>query len=179
MEFYDKEGIKISEGMYIGKAKTGLWVYYKTGLKIKEEEFKDNLFNGLQITYFENGQIYDRKKFENNIQVGLWEKFHRNGNAHLKAFLVNGVMEGPLFRYYMSGEIEVKGQYINDLKEGKWTFYSEDGQKDIIEYKNGLDVNNDNVEKVNSEEYRKNIEKGKTIADPGHYINNPDEYPIK
>ncbi|MCD4791639.1 MAG: hypothetical protein K8R54_00270 [Bacteroidales bacterium] len=176
-EFYDEKGIKISEGTYKGKTKNGLWLYYKNGAKIKEESYKDGLLNGDQLTYYEDGKIYDRKKFENDKQIGLWEKFHKNGKVYLKTFLVNGLMDGPLFRYYYSGKIEVKGQYKNDLKEGKWTFYSEDGQEDYIEYKNGIDVNDDNVEKVNSEEYRRNIEKGKTIADPEHYKNNPYDYP--
>lgn len=179
VEFYNEKGEKISQGTYTGKIKNGLWVYYNNGIKIKEEEYKEDSLNGFQITYYENGQIYDRKKYENNIQVGLWEKFHPNSKPHLKAFLVNGLMEGPLLRYYYSGEIEVRGQYKNDLKEGKWTYYSEEGLKDYIEYKNGIDVNEDNVEKANSEEYKKNIKKGKTIADPEHYKDNPYEYPNK
>ena len=97
--------------------------------------------------------------------------------AILKAFFKNGILDGPILRYYPDGKIEVKGQYVNDMKEGKWYFYSEDGQSDIIEYVKGVDVNEANVEKVKSDEYRKNIEKGKTIADPEHYKNNPEEYP--
>ena len=82
-----------------------------------------------------------------------------------------------IFRYYISGKPEVKGRYKNDLKEGKWYFYSEDGHEEVIEYKNGTDIKEDEVERLNSEEYRKNIEKGKNIADPEDFQTNPENYP--
>ena len=82
-----------------------------------------------------------------------------------------------LHQVISSGLTEVKGQYSNDLKEGIWTFYGEDGQKDTIEYKNGIDVNENDLEKIKSEEYKINIEKGKTIIDPQQYKNNPSDYP--
>jgi antitoxin component YwqK of YwqJK toxin-antitoxin module len=112
------------------------------------------------------------------VVEGLWEKFHKNGNPFLKAFYKNGVLDGTVIRYYPSGKIEVKGQYVNDLKEGKWYFYSEDGHSDVVEYKNGVDENEEIVDKNHSLEYRNNIEKGKTITDPEHYKNNPEEYPF-
>lgn len=176
-EFYDEEGIKISEGKYIGKSKSGNWVYFKNKIKISEENYLNDQLHGYKIIYYDNGQIYDRKKYENGVEVGLWEKFHKNGNPYLKAFYKNGILDGPIFRYYPSGKLEVKGQYLNDLKEGKWYFYSEDGQDDVIEYVNGVDVNEEVVNKMESETYRINIEKGKTIADPEHYKNRPEDYP--
>jgi antitoxin component YwqK of YwqJK toxin-antitoxin module len=176
-EFYDEDGVKISEGKYIGKAKTGIWIYYNNTIKIREESYENDIYNGFQIVYYDNGQIYDRKKFENGVEVGLWEKFHKNGNPFLKAMFKNGVLNGPILRYYPSGKIEVKGQYVNDMKEGKWYFYSEDGQSEVIEYIKGEDVNGDKVDKIKSDEYRNNIEKGKTITDPEKYKNRPEEYP--
>ncbi|MCF6365706.1 MAG: hypothetical protein L3J35_05830 [Bacteroidales bacterium] len=177
--FYNEKGKKISEGTYKGKQKVGKWIYFKEDTKIKEEEYKDGKLHGFQITYFDNGQIYDKKKFVNGIQIGVWEKYHKNGKPSLKAFLVNGLMDGPVLRYYPSGLIEVKGQYKNDLKEGKWTFYSEDGETDIIEYKKGVDINEAEVEKKESEEYKKNIEKGKNLLDPANFKDNPEDYPFK
>lgn len=178
-QFFDVYEKKISEGNYIGVQKSGSWIYYKNDIKIKEEEYKNGKLTGSQITYFESGEVYDLKKFENGIQIGIWAKFHPNGKPHMKAFMVNGVMEGSIIRYYSSGLTEVKGHYKSDLKEGIWTFYGEEGNKDTIEYKKGVDVNEANNEKRTSEEYKKNIEKGKTIIDPAHYKNNPSEYPKK
>jgi len=175
--FYDDKGNLLSEGFYKEKDKDSLWVYFKDGTKIKEETYKDGKLNGDQIIYYDNGQIFDKKRYENGIQVGLWEKYHKNGKPFLKAFLVNGLMEGPLFRYYYSGELEVKGQYKKDLKEGRWYFYGEDGNEEMIEYKKGVDINENQVELNNSEEYRKNIEKGKNIADPKDYSGNPEDFP--
>ncbi|NPA44578.1 MAG: hypothetical protein GXO49_03495, partial [Chlorobi bacterium] len=95
----------------------------------------------------------------------------------LKSFLKNGKMDGPVIRYYKSGLTEVKGQYKNDLKEGTWIFYSEDGKsKDTIIYKNGRDINEDEKERIESENYQKNIEKSKNLLDPANYKNNPYEY---
>lgn len=176
-EFFDEEGIKISEGKYIGKEKTGHWLYFNKTIKIREESYQNDQLHGYQIVYYDNGQIYDRKKYENGKEIGLWEKFHKNGNPYLKAFFKNGVLDGPIFRYYPSGKLEVKGQYVNDLKEGRWYYYSEDGEDDSIDYVKGVDVNEENINKKESENYRTNIEKGKTIADPEHYKNRPDEYP--
>ena len=85
-EFFDEDGTKISDGKYIGKAKTGQWIYYNKTIKIREENYENDVLNGYQIVYYDNGQIYDRKKFENGIEVGLWEKFHKNGNGYLESF---------------------------------------------------------------------------------------------
>lgn len=177
-KFYDENENLISEGTYYGKEKTGKWIYYQNNVKVKEENFKNDSLNGEQILFWDNGQIYDKRLYDNGMQIGRWEKFYKTGKPFLKAKIVNGKMEGPMLRYYKSGQLEVKGQYKNDLKDGIWTFYGEHGEKDTITYKNGHDVNEADVEKRNSDEYKKNIEKGKHIADPQNYINNPDDYPI-
>jgi len=175
--FYDDKENKISEGNYNGKLKNGKWTYYFNNNKIKEEEYINDTLHGDQIIYYKNGQIYDKKKFENGVQVGVWEKFYKNGKPHLKSFLKNGKMDGPVIRYYKSGLTEVKGQYKNDLKEGTWVFYSKDGKsKDTIVYKNGKDINEADKEKIESENYKKNIEKSKNLLDPAQYKNNPYEY---
>jgi len=175
--FYDDKGFKISEGNYVGKLKNGKWFYYFNDKKIKDEEYIDGKLNGFQITFFENGQIYDKKKYENDLQVGVWEKFYKSGKPHLKSFLKNGKMNGAVVRYYKTGLPEVKGQYKNDLKEGKWIFYSEDGKSvDTIIYKNGKDVNEVDKENIESEKYKQNIEKSENLLDPANYKNNPYEY---
>lgn len=177
-KFYDDNENLISDGTYYGKKKNGKWIYYQNNSKIKEENFKNDSLDGEQIIFWDNGQIYDKKTYSNGVQNGLWLKYYKNGKPFLKAKIVNGKMEGPIFRYYKSGQMEVKGQYKNDLKDGVWTFYGEEGEKDTIIYKNGHDINEADKEKRESEEYRKNIEKGKHIADPENYKNNPDDYPI-
>ncbi len=177
-KFFDETENLISEGTYVGKKKTGKWIYYQNNIKVKEENFLNDSLNGEQIIFYKNGQIYDKRTYDNGTQIGLWLKFYKNGQAFLKARIVNGKMEGPMLRYYKNGKIEVKGQYKNDLKDGVWIFYGENGEKDTIIYKNGRDVNETDVEKRESEEYKKNIEKGKHIADPKDFKNNPDEYPI-
>ncbi|NOZ34746.1 MAG: hypothetical protein GXO80_05560 [Chlorobi bacterium] len=178
VKFYDENENLISEGIYAGKKKTGKWIYYQKGVKVKEENFKNDSLHGEQILFYDNGQIYDKRLYNNGIQVDMWTKFYKNGKPFLKAKIVNGKMEGPMLRYYKSGQIEVKGQYKNDLKDGTWTFYGEHGEKDTINYKNGHDVNEKDVEKRESEQYRKNIEKGKHIADPKDFKNNPEDYPV-
>lgn len=174
--FYNDNGIKISEGEYIGKLKTGKWLYFNKEIKIKEEDYFEGVLNGSQITFYDNGQIYDKKKFDKGVQIGVWEKYHLNGKPSLKAFLKSGLMDGSVLRYYKSGLIEVKGAYKNDLKEGKWIFYSEEGETDTIEYVNGKDVNEENVSKSESDEYKKNVEKSKTLLDPANFKNNPSDY---
>ncbi|NPA67379.1 MAG: toxin-antitoxin system YwqK family antitoxin, partial [Chlorobi bacterium] len=176
--FFDENENLISEGKYVGKDKHGKWIYYKDGIKVKEENYKTGKLHGNQIIFYDNGQIFDKKTYEDGVQNGIWVKYYRNGNVFLKAKVVNDKMEGPMLRYYKNGKIEVKGQYKNDLKDGVWTFYDEKGEKTTITFKNGHDVNEAEVEKRESEEYKKNMEKGKHIADPEDYKDNPYEYPI-
>jgi antitoxin component YwqK of YwqJK toxin-antitoxin module len=174
--FFNENEEKIAEGKYIGQKKVGVWSYYKNTIKVKDEENTDGKLNGYQTSYYENGQIYDRKKFINDIQEGVWEKYHQNGNPSIKAFLINGKLEGTIIRYYKSGMPEVKGQYKNDLKEGIWTFFGEQGQKDTIEFKNGIDVNEEINVQTESEEYKTNIEKSKNLTDPSKLnISNPEQ----
>ncbi len=176
-KFYDENGDLITKGKYSGKQKTGKWIYYKNKVKVKEENFKNDSLDGDQIIFWDNGEIYDKKTYNKGVQTGLWLKYYKNGQPFLKARIVNGKMEGPMLRYYKTGQIEVKGQYKNDLKDGVWTFYGEHGEKDTITYKNGHDVNEVDKEKKESVQYRKNIEKGKHIADPENFKTHPEDYP--
>lgn len=175
--FYNDKGEKISEGSYTGKIKTGKWIYYKNGMKIREENYLGGKLHGFQYAYHDNGQVFDKKKYVKGVQEGVWMKFFKNGDTHLKAFVKNGLMDGPLLRFYKNGKVEVRGKYIKDKKEGTWTFYDEEGKEiDVIIYKNGNPLNAEELDKKASERLKKTLEKSKNILDPEDFKNNPEAY---
>jgi len=175
-KFYNEKGEILSEGNYIGKKKDGLWKYYTNNIVVKTEEYKKDKLNGFQRVYFVTGQIYDEKIWVEGVENGLWQKFYKTGESKLKAVVKGGKLDGPILRYYKSGTMEVKGQYMDGAAEGSWTFFSEQGNKHVVNYVDGKPENFDEVENENSENYKKTLEISKRLIDPANYKNNPSEY---
>ena len=67
----------------------------------------DELKDGEQIDYYENGQIHI--------------KFNYNA----------GKREGEQLSYYENGQLESKGNYKEDKKDAEWLMYYENGQLQI------------------------------------------------
>ncbi len=194
---YDNAGKEIAKGFYKGKEKDSVWIYFEDNKNIskkhhkkdllhgnqlenktiiRKEHYKKNLLHGKQQIYYKDGKIYDEKYWVNGVEHGEWKKYYKNGNLRLKAKIVNGKLNGTMIRYYSNGGVEVIGFYKDDKPEKEWKYFSTKGKKQIIKYKNGLPENYDEIEKKQSDNYKKTLEMSKYLVDPSNYRSNPEEY---
>ena len=124
---YPNGNIK-AEGKYINKQKDSVWVYYtEKGVKISEENYKNNLKHGtekiwnkdgktvVRATEYKNGKKYG-EEFENLYSEGYYTVFYKNDKK-----------DGDYKEYYSSKRLRQKGQYSDGYKQGIWEVYDSFG----------------------------------------------------
>jgi len=90
VEYKDLETIGFDAGgtemlSYKGKPFTGFIVeYYTNGILMSEEEYKDGYKNGVNRSYFENGQIEEEYFSRYNCFYSTFTSWNMNGNLILK-----------------------------------------------------------------------------------------------
>jgi len=86
VEYKDLETMGFDSGgtdmlSYKGKPFTGFIVeYYTNGILMSEEEYKDGYKNGVNISYFENGQIEEEYFSKYNRFYNSFTSWDINGN---------------------------------------------------------------------------------------------------
>jgi antitoxin component YwqK of YwqJK toxin-antitoxin module len=166
---FHPNGYLASSGKYIDQKKEGKWKIYSSRIKgfvVIEEEYKNNLLNGISIKYYQNNTIAEKLSFVNNIKSGEWLQYFPSGNICLKGTYINGKLDGPFFTYYNDGKPEYTGSYKKDMRDGTWKIYNPDGSvRNTMIYVDGEISNPDAYKKET--EYLDLLEKNKgKIADP-------------
>ena len=105
--YRDKPSQKLQETFYKYGLKDGKSVYYSpNGKPIAEYSYSADKFNGVNKTFWENGNLKIEEVYENDVPVGEYKEYFDDGMT-----------------------IKVKGAYKNGLKEGTWLEYNLDGQQ--------------------------------------------------
>ena len=105
-----------SKGNYTDNIKTGEWNYFYENGKLKRKSFynKKGEKTGLQLEYFQNGNLKCIATWENGNQEKL-EVFHKsNKTKYLARFSQNQITSFQIF--YPSGKIKYLGSGINKYK---------------------------------------------------------------
>lgn len=99
------------------------------------ENYVDDVKNGEEIEYFEDGSIKATGKYEKGLKVGKFIKNHPNGKAMIVENFKNGKQHGYSYGYDESGK-ELGKRYFKDGKElkgkelDKWLKYCKDKKID-------------------------------------------------
>ncbi len=166
---FHPNGLIASTGKFINQKKEGKWRFFSStirGLLVVEEDYKNNLKNGLSIKYYPGKVPAERIIYSNDIKNGEWTQYFADGTLCLKATYSFGKLDGPFSTFYITGKSEYTGQYKNDLRTGVWKIYNPDGtlKYDMI-YIDGVISNPETYRKET--EYLDLLEKNKgKIADP-------------
>lgn len=153
---YFPNGVLMGMMQFNNGKKEGVQLYFdKTGLLLKEENYRDNMLHGEMRSYYtannvrilkqsqqyKNGKL-DGLSIENNnegktisaeefragIKNGRSIWFYNNGKPAMEQYYANGELDGKQVMYNMEGAIISTGQYTNGKKSGKWTTYYDNGQ---------------------------------------------------
>jgi antitoxin component YwqK of YwqJK toxin-antitoxin module len=63
--------------------------------------YKDGMFEGVQETYYENGNVKTRKMFSNNVANGLATEYYEDGSVKSECTYKNGEVKGKVKEYKM------------------------------------------------------------------------------
>lgn len=99
------------EGLLHGTYKS----YDDKGNLRKSIEYKNNLKNGVALSYFSNGIIESKANFKEGLLHGKCEHFYDNGQLKEVGYYRNRDPHGIFIGLYKNGELD----YITSFKEGK------------------------------------------------------------
>ncbi|WP_373058993.1 toxin-antitoxin system YwqK family antitoxin [Zunongwangia sp. H14] len=127
--YYSQKGDPISTGQLLNKKREGSWVYYHQASRdtMMTEEYKKDQLNGLQKTYFRNGQLTEKTMYRDGLKNGESFVYSEGGRLLQELYFKNGELHGPATYYNAKGEKIIEGQYKEDLKSGTW-YYFENGE---------------------------------------------------
>lgn len=134
----NKVGTRIAEGEFnrYGK-KEGKWIFgydriEKTYFQLKkfkiksEEYFEDGKLDGVQKTYFINGNVEYIYNYKNGLKNGVEKKFNRDGNLISEDNYLNGDLSERKY-YFESGQLKGMSEYKNGKMNGLSIAYFENG----------------------------------------------------
>lgn len=165
------------EGEYKNDKKNGIWKYYINDFNFleREQEFKNGIYDGKSILYYQDGKPMNIKNYVNGKKEGEELDYYESGKLWSKKIYVNNKLEGDLEIYYPSGAIYMKSFYKNNIRNyviyyyesgqlllegeifkekprGIWKFY---GENQEIKYEGKFE----DISPLFKEEFNKNLEK--------------------
>lgn len=143
-EFYPTGELKARYFVYIEKPdiKHGKYEeFYKSGAKMLECEYRENLISGKSLFYYENGQMALEGNFEEGKRNGKFLEWHTDGKKKIEANYKNGNLNDIFTEYYPDEKIMFEKKY----EDGRLTeikYYKTDGSLKLHQICNAQENNN-------------------------------------
>jgi antitoxin component YwqK of YwqJK toxin-antitoxin module len=159
---YDKKGLA-----------QGPWKwYYEDGKILREENYRNDLQDGVMTEYSEDGKIITKGEYIDGLKEGAWilelpdyreegsyqagkrtgewkHYYTSNNRLRFTGKFIDGIPDGMQIFYYPNGREKQTGKYVGGLKEGYWNFYDEDGFLFLtILFKNDIEIKFDGIKVV-------------------------------
>lgn len=101
---YTDRGFIQEESEYKAGKRHGITTWYLYGEKAQGPKYvmytyQDGMFEGVQETYYENGNVKTRKMFSNNVQNGPAIEYYEDGRVKSEANYKNGKLKGKVKEY--------------------------------------------------------------------------------
>lgn len=135
-EYYTIDGVKTSEGTYVGDHREGLWKYYTKNGVLKSEEScnKKGETEGEAMTYYINGKVKSRKVYKEDEQDGYEVNFHDNGQMAEQGYYWNDKAYGTWKSYHEDGALSSVLFYVDNKYNGPQYWYNVAGELYLIEH---------------------------------------------
>ncbi len=180
--FYFSNGKMEQKGKYDNKGRAqGVWKWYypcpdtckgETGQLLREENYRNNLHEGLMIEYTDSGKIITKGEYIDGQKEGPWmmelvdyreegsyksgkrdgewkHYYVGTGNIRFVGKFIDDVPDGKQIFYYPNGKEKQVGKYVGGLKEGEWKFFDETGYLFLtILFKNDIEIRFDGIKVV-------------------------------
>lgn len=101
---YTDKGFIQEESEYKEGKRHGITTWYLTEEKMQGPKYvmytyQNGMFEGVQETYYENGNIKTQKMFSNNVQHGAAIEYYEDGRIKSEANYKNGELKGRVKEY--------------------------------------------------------------------------------
>jgi antitoxin component YwqK of YwqJK toxin-antitoxin module len=107
----------------LGK-REGLSEKYNSNNGIKRRcNFKNNLKNGVDQFYQDDGVLFEEKTYKNGLAEGTRTEYYSNGQEHFVTLFSNDKRHGESLQYDKNGKLLSKTEYKEGNKIGKTVYY--------------------------------------------------------
>lgn len=114
--------------------------YYRNGNILSKTNFVNGMKNGIQTDYYENGNV-ELICFYDNFQIQYCKRYDENGDFKEITYYTNGCYTKNI-EYYPNGNIKKSGEFIDGFSIKEHKYYSEDGSLETtIREKEGRKIN--------------------------------------
>jgi len=141
--FYNDTGVVVVQITYLDDKKNGIRKTFHEE-EIIEENFIDDIKQGLTYYYYPNKQLWKKINFIDGLEEGIGKEYSQSDGRvikltyYKKGFITDiehvnkidkaGMKQGKWIYFYEDvGTVSKEGEYKNDLKHGYFKEYSKDG----------------------------------------------------
>lgn len=151
--FYDESGKISLQITYLKGKKEGIRRTYRED-EVIEENFSNDIKQGLTINYYPDGTIKRSVNFENGLENGFAREYATDGTIvtlieYRRGFVVDreninrhdksGMKQGRWKFFYDNGKVKTEGTYRNDKRNGYFKEYDEKGNlTDVSKFVNDV-----------------------------------------
>ncbi len=114
--------------------------YYASGQVESIENYRNEQFHGLVVSFWENGNKRDEADYKDGVIDGVSSAWHANGQLRQQSTLRMGVLASPILTWFDNGVLCAVEQYDADgRRAGTWYEWDMEGRpKRVDPYLNGV-----------------------------------------
>lgn len=127
--FYHSNGNISSEGSFKNNLPEGLWISYNVEGVISSKGFKkEGLSDSTWFFYDEKGRIKNLITYDKNLKNGVAQNFDTLGNVIEEFHYKNGLIQGEKKVFYETGELKETIPFVDGKESGESFEYDEKGE---------------------------------------------------
>lgn len=152
--FYDEDGVLERSIQYQKDKKNGLSQRYKDSLLYLQENYVNDMRQGMAYQYFLSGQVEKSIPFVDDLEEGKGYEYAQDGRILTLVVYSNGFVrrkekmnrkdkfglkQGLWKEFHKNGRVKREGNYKDDKENGIFREYDKDGKLlEMTKYENGL-----------------------------------------
>lgn len=123
---------KFSEIQYSNGKQHGYDILYSSNTMQFKHNYKNDKYDGEQLTFHNNGDISAKAYYKNGMIDGIAQSYYKNGQIKRTTFYKNNIIIGDIKWFYPDATIRAVAKSKNN-KIYKVIFYNLNGDVDFIE----------------------------------------------
>ena len=124
-------------GWYLTFVFSSICIISMVNFLFRLDATKNNL-EGLETSYYANGQIKEEGNYKDGKKDGLWKYWDENGKLRYEKNYKDGERDGLWKEWFKNGQLTAESNYKDGLPDGLWKKWYENGQlKYERNYKDG------------------------------------------
>lgn len=165
---YEEDGkTLLAKGTFLNQKKEAEWSYYVEGKLSLIEVYNNGKKNGTEKVYTKDGVLMKETPYVQDSIDGMQKCFLQDGKKLSEISYKKGVLHGSYKLFEGLENPVMEGVYKHGKRDGDWIVRDEKGKQiEVLQYKDGVLLNDKELKKKYSEQYDKNEQNEGKIMEP-------------